>query len=65
MPRIRGKQLRFSKTFWIASLQAVAGLIVIFVSDNPTLDFVGILMGVKSIIDIFTRVRTINPIESL
>ena len=41
------------------------GLIAIFVSDNPTIDSVGILGIIKSFIDVFIRIRTEEPIRAL
>lgn len=63
--KMKGKQLRFSKTFWLALAQAVAGLITVFFSDNPGLDAVGGLAVVKSAIDILVRMRTSQPIRAI
>ena len=53
------KPLWKSKTFWVAILQAVAGVLVAGPAENPTL---GGLMIAKAILDIVIRYLTIKPV---
>lgn len=58
MAKVVTKQWYESKTLWIAVAQAVAGILTVFVSENPEIDFIGIAMLVKSIIDGWVRINT-------
>jgi uncharacterized membrane protein len=49
------KSLLQSKTFWLAVIQAVIGIVVIFSSAYPA---VGGLIVTKSILDVILRVVT-------
>ena len=53
------KSLFQSRTFWLAVLQAVAGIVVVFSTAYPT---VGGLLVAKSIVDIILRVVTTQPV---
>ena len=53
------KSLLQSKTFWVAVLQALVGIVAIFATTYPT---VGSLLIVKSIIDVILRVVTTTPV---
>lgn len=53
------KTLLKSKTFWIACLQAIVGVLAVFTSAYPT---VGSLLIAKSFMDILIRVYTDRPI---
>ncbi|MDI6808197.1 MAG: hypothetical protein QME66_04330 [Candidatus Eisenbacteria bacterium] len=48
-----------SKTFWVAVLQAVAGVLVALPADNPEL---GGLMILKSLLDVVMRFLTKAPV---
>lgn len=54
------KSLLQSKTFWIAVLQAVAGIAVVFSTAYPA---VGSLLIAKSVIDVILRVVTTTTIK--
>ena len=62
---MKGKQLRFSKTFWLAFAQAIVGLAAIFLGENPSLDLAGGGLILKSVLDILVRMRTSQPIKAL
>jgi hypothetical protein len=53
------KSIFKSKTFWIATLQALLGAIVVFSSSYPD---VGTLLILKSIADISLRFLTTQPV---
>lgn len=53
------KSLVTSKTFWIAVLQAVIGIIGIFSNTYPT---TGWLLTLKSILDVVNRLYTDQPV---
>lgn len=57
-----GKTLISSKTFWLAVAQAVAGIIVVALTE---LDLVGYVATFKSIFDILLRMATSDPIKSI
>lgn len=54
------KTLFNSKTFWVAVLQAVAGIVVVALTE---LDLVGYVAMVKSFVDVFIRIITTEPID--
>jgi uncharacterized membrane protein len=54
------KSLLKSKVFWLAVVQAVAGVIVVFQSSYPE---VGGLLVAKSLVDIVLRVITTVQIK--
>lgn len=56
------KTLLNSKTFWIAVIQAVAGVAVIALTELDLIGYIGIL---KSIVDIFIRMITTEELDSL
>lgn len=56
------KSLMQSKTFWVAVIQAVAGVVVLALTE---LDLVGYVAVLKSIVDIILRLITTEPIERL
>lgn len=56
------KSLLESKTFWIAVIQAVAGVVVVALTQ---LDMVGYIAVFKSIVDIVLRLITTEPIERI
>lgn len=56
------KSLFRTKTFWLATAQAVVGVLAIFASAYPE---VGGLMIAKSIIDVILRSYTAEPVGSL
>lgn len=57
-----GKTLFSSKTFWIAVIQAVAGIVVVALTE---LDLVGYIATFKSVVDIVLRMITADPITKL
>jgi len=50
------KKIWESKTVWLAVLQAVASILAVIFSENPTLMAVGWLGTLKSVVDIMVRV---------
>ena len=56
------KTLIGSKTFWIAVIQAVTGVVIIALTE---LDMVGYIAMVKSVVDIFIRLITTESIERI
>lgn len=56
------KSLMKSKTFWIAVIQAVAGVVVVALTQ---LDLVGYVAVFKSFVDIVLRLITTEPIDRL
>jgi len=54
------KTILQSKTFWLASAQAVAGAITIFATEY---DQVGWLALVKSVVDVYLRSVTSQPVR--
>jgi len=54
------KSIFESRTFWLAVGQAVAGALVIFATAYPEL---GILMLLKSVIDVILRANTETKIS--
>lgn len=59
------KALIESKQFWVAVVQAIVGVIVVFSSAYPALDTVGVLAIVKSMLDIWLRMNTSQPIGGI
>ena len=53
------KSILQSKTFWVAVLQAVAGIVAVFYSSYPA---VGELLVAKSALDVILRVVTSTAI---
>ncbi len=53
------KSLFHSKTFWLACIQALAGMIAIFATTYPN---VGILLLAKSVIDVSLRFATTTEV---
>lgn len=53
------KSLLQSKTFWIAVIQAVAGIVVVFSTSYPE---IGGLILAKSVLDVLLRVATTTEI---
>lgn len=53
------KSLYTSKTFWLATTQAIIGMIAVFASAYPD---VGALMVAKSFFDILLRIETATAI---
>ena len=54
-----GKSLLESRTFWLATAQAIVGVLTVFMTAYPT---VGELLVVKSIADVVLRLLTEEPI---
>ena len=50
-----------SKTFWLAVVQALSGVLVVFATTYPQ---VGMLLVVKSVIDVVLRLLTYREIDS-
>ena len=57
---MQAKSLLKSKTFWIATLQAIIGIVVIFQSSYPTLGWLAI--G-KSVLDVILRLLTTDSVK--
>lgn len=53
------KSLLSSKTFWVAMIQAVVGVLVVSLTQ---LDMVGYVAVVKSIADVILRLVTTEPV---
>ena len=56
------KTLLNSKTFWVAVIQAVAGVVVVAMTH---LEVVGYIAVFKSVIDILLRMMTTEPLDRL
>jgi len=54
------KSIFQSKTFWLASAQAVAGILVVFSTSYPS---AGWLVIAKSIVDIYLRSITTTAVS--
>ena len=52
-----------SKTIWIAIAQAVAGILFAYYYPNPTTEMAGWGVVIKSILDIYVRMRTASMIQ--
>ena len=52
-----------SKTIWIAALQAVAGILIAVLNENPALQSVGVIALMKSLVDISLRLVTEKEIK--
>ena len=61
----QGKALLRSRTVWLAVIQGLAGVFVAIASVDPSLKTGGIVLVLKSIIDILVRVETTEPIKKL
>ena len=59
------KALIESKAFWLAVAQLVLAGIAIFQTQYPELQSVGALGVIKSLIDIFLRANTTQPIGGI
>jgi hypothetical protein len=57
------KKLLQSKTFYVAVIQAIIGIVVVFTSTYPELQAVGGVAVAKSILDILLRTLTSMPIK--
>lgn len=57
------KSFLTSRTIWLAILQAVAGVLVVAISENPELGGVGWLMIAKSGVDICIRFLTTKELR--
>lgn len=53
------KSIFSSKVFWVATAQAVIGVIAVFASAYPT---IGGLLVAKSIVDVILRLITTEPV---
>jgi len=51
-----------SQTVQVAILQAISGVLIALIADNPVLQDVGYIAMVKSIIDFLLRTKTITQI---
>ncbi len=58
----QAKGLLQSRTFWIAALQAAAGVIAVFATAYPA---AGWLLIAKSVLDIYLRSTTTQPISGV
>lgn len=58
---IQAKSLFQSKTFWVAVIQAVIAVIVVFSTNYPS---IGWFLAAKSILDVVLRLATTQPIAS-
>lgn len=63
MATSKTKSLLSSKTFWVASIQAVIGIITVFIAAYPELQAVGIIAVGKSILDVLLRTVTSTEIK--
>ncbi len=54
------KSLLQSKTFWVATVQALVGVVTVFTTAYPT---VGLLIIAKSLLDIVIRLLTSRSIN--
>jgi uncharacterized membrane protein len=54
------KTLLHSRTFWLAVVQAVSGIVVVALTE---LDMAGYVVVFKSIVDILLRLATSDPID--
>jgi len=63
MAKSKTKSLLQSKTFWIATIQAVIGIIAVFTTAYPELQVVGGIAVAKSILDIVLRYITVAPVK--
>jgi len=62
MVHIIMKSLLQSKTFWVAVIQALAGITVVALTE---LDLVGYVVFFKSFVDVVLRMITTSPIDSI
>lgn len=54
------KSILQSRTFWLAFLQGIIGLIVVFSTAYPN---VGILVVLKTLADMYLRLKTTQPVN--
>lgn len=59
------KALIHSKAFWVAVCQALLGMFAVFSATYPALETVGALAIVKSVLDIYLRMNTTQPIGGI
>ena len=59
----KAKSILQSKTFIVATLQAVIGIIAVFTASYPELQAIGGIAVAKSILDIVLRYLTVAPIK--
>lgn len=59
---LQAKALVHSKVFWLAVLQALIGVVVVFSTAYPD---VGFLVVAKSALDIILRLYTVAPVTSI
>lgn len=56
------KSLFASRTFWLAIVQAVTGTLIELLTSDHLLSVVGIMMIVKSVIDVILRLLTTEEV---
>lgn len=54
------KSILSSKTFWLAVIQALAGVVVIFQTNYPEVGWIAVA---KSVVDVVLRLVTRDPIH--
>lgn len=59
------KGLLSSKTFWLAVLQGIAGILAAATVADPTIANIGIMTMLKSAADIALRLVTTKPVVGL
>jgi hypothetical protein len=63
MTKSKTKSILQSKTFIVAVIQAVIGVIAVFTASYPELQAIGGIAVVKSILDIVLRYITVAPVK--
>jgi hypothetical protein len=63
MTKSKTKGILQSKTFWIATIQAVIGIIAVFTASYPELQAIGGIAVAKSLLDVLLRYVTVAPIK--
>jgi hypothetical protein len=56
------KSILKSRTFWLAVIQGVVGVLVVIQSSAPELDSFGYLAVLKSVLDVLLRMDTDTPV---
>ena len=56
------KKMWFSKTFWLAVIQAVVGVVAYLETQYPG---VGLILVGKSVVDILLRYMTVEPVTMM
>jgi hypothetical protein len=56
------KSILSSRTFWLAVLQGLAGVLTVVATQHPELGFVLML---KSLVDVYLRSTTTTPVQML